>query len=77
MNVYKKFSFVPLLTGERTWHESYLIKEGLETMADVSSFILDDVSQHGSDFEVDAGEEGKITFSKGDMWKTKIQYTWN
>jgi hypothetical protein len=76
MDVYKKWSFYSPLTGLRTVYPAYPVGTGFESMEELSDFILEDVSAHGKEFEVDAGEEGKMVFKKGGMYEPEIIYTW-
>ena len=55
---------------------AFLIGTDFESMKELSDFILEDVSAHGEEFEVDAGECGKIVFKKGGMYSPEIIYTW-
>lgn len=77
MKVFKRYSFVSPLAGERTWHPSYMVAN-VEDMDAVSKFIVTDVSENGSEFEVDAGEKGRMVFkSENSLYRTWIEYTWH
>ena len=76
MKVFKRYSFVSPLTGERVWCPSYMVAN-VEDMDAVSKVIVTDVSENGREFEVDAGEKGRTVFkTKGNLYKTWIEYTW-
>ena len=76
MKVFKRYSFANPLAGERVWHPSYMVAD-VEDMDAVSKFILTDVSSgHGSEFDVDASEKGRILFKSTNMYQTWIEYSW-
>lgn len=77
MNVYKRYKFYTVTDPIQRVHPWYPAAMNLETMEEVTEFIMNDVASFGSSFEVDAGTAGRITFRKEGMYRPEVEYKWS